>query len=65
MLAGDKAAEHRALDLVGDYHRDPRIALRQWYRDHPQALVLYSYYVNPPAAAAAPLPGKGCQRASW
>ncbi len=42
-----------ALDLVGDYHRDPRIALRQWYRDHPQALVLYSYYVNPPAVAAA------------
>jgi hypothetical protein len=42
-----------AVDLVGDYHQDPRIALRQWYRDHPDALVYYSYYVNPPATAGA------------
>ncbi len=42
-----------AVDLVGDYHRDPRIALRQWYRDHPDARVYYSYYVNPPAGATA------------
>jgi len=38
-----------AVDLVLDYHQDPRIALRQWYRDHPGARVFYSYYVNPPA----------------
>ena len=38
-----------AVDLVGDYHRDPRIALRQWYREHPDALVFQSFYVNPPA----------------
>jgi hypothetical protein len=37
-----------ALDLVGDYHRDPRIELRQWYREHPDARVFFSYYVNPP-----------------
>lgn len=41
-----------AVDLVGDYHRDPRIALRQWYREHPDARVFYSYYVNPPVWAA-------------
>jgi hypothetical protein len=42
-----------ALDLVGDYHHDPRIALRQWYREHPQALVFHSYYVNPPPGQAS------------
>lgn len=40
-----------AVDLVGDYHRDPRIALRQWFSEHPGAPVFYSYYVNPPPAA--------------
>ncbi len=40
-----------AVDLVGDYHRDPRIALRGWYRDNPDARVLFSYYVNPPAGS--------------
>ena len=38
-----------AVDLVGDYYHDPRIALRQWYRDHAEARVFFSYYVNPPA----------------
>ena len=37
-----------AIDLVADYHQDPRIELRQWYRDNPDARVFYSYYVNPP-----------------
>lgn len=37
-----------AVDLVADYHSDPRIELRQWYRDHPDARVFFSYYVNPP-----------------
>ncbi len=41
-----------AVDLVGDYHNDPRIALRQWYQDHPDARVFYSYYVNPPSGAS-------------
>lgn len=40
-----------AVDMVGDYHRDPRIALRDWYAEHPQARVFYSYYVSPPVAA--------------
>lgn len=39
-----------ALDLVGDYHRDPRIELRQWYVEHRGAQVLASYYVNPPVS---------------
>lgn len=37
-----------AVDMVADYHRDPRIELRQWYSDHPDARVFFSYYVNPP-----------------
>jgi hypothetical protein len=37
-----------ALDLVSDYHRDPRLELRPWYQRHPQARVLVSYYVSPP-----------------
>ncbi|MEZ5569337.1 MAG: hypothetical protein R3E54_13510 [Halioglobus sp.] len=37
-----------AIDLVGDYHHDPRIALRAFYAEHPQAAVFISYYVNPP-----------------
>jgi len=44
-----------AVDLVGDYHRDPRIALRQWFSEHPGAPVFYSYYVNPPPAAVGRL----------
>lgn len=40
-----------AVDLVGDYHSDPRIELRQWYREHPAAQVFFSYYVSPPPAA--------------
>lgn len=42
-----------AADLVSDYHRDPRIALRGWYAEHPGARVFYSYYVNPPPALTA------------
>jgi hypothetical protein len=37
-----------AVDLVADYHRDPRIELRAWYDRHPRALVFTSFYVNPP-----------------
>jgi len=37
-----------ALDFVMDYHRDPRIELRQWARANPQALTYFSFYVNPP-----------------
>ena len=33
---------------MADYHRDPRIELRQWYAEHPEARVFFSYYVNPP-----------------
>lgn len=40
-----------AVDLVADYHSDPRIELRQWYREHPDAQVFFSYYVSPPPAA--------------
>ena len=39
-----------AVDLVQDYHRDPRIELRQWYAEHPDARVLVSFYVSPPAS---------------
>jgi hypothetical protein len=41
-----------AVDMVGDYHRDPRIELRQWYAKHRDARVFISYYVNPPAWAS-------------
>ena len=41
-----------ALDLVQDYHRDPRIELRQWYFDHPGARVFASFYVNPPLGSS-------------
>ncbi|MEJ2533497.1 MAG: hypothetical protein P8Y92_17060 [Halioglobus sp.] len=37
-----------AVDLVADYHRDPRIELRAWYDRHPRARVLTSFYVNTP-----------------
>lgn len=40
-----------AVDLVADYHQDPRIELRQWYREHPDARVFFSYYVSPPRGA--------------
>ena len=40
-----------AVDLVADYHRDPRLELRAWYHAHPDARVFTSYYVNPPAGA--------------
>lgn len=38
-----------AVDLVSDYHLDPRIELRRWYREHANAKVFYSFYVSPPA----------------
>ena len=41
-----------AIDLVGDFHRDPRIQLRGWFERHPQARVFVSYYVSPPGQAA-------------
>jgi hypothetical protein len=40
-----------AVDLVSDYHNDPRKALRQWYAGHAGARVLASFYVNPPASS--------------
>jgi hypothetical protein len=42
-----------AYDLLADYQNDPRIELRDWYRQHPQARVLFSYYVNPPRSGMA------------
>ncbi|GAB5450808.1 MAG: hypothetical protein Hals2KO_11360 [Halioglobus sp.] len=42
-----------AWDLVSDYHHDPRIALRQWYAEHRDEHIFYSYYVNPPAGRNA------------
>ena len=38
-----------ALDLVSDYHNDPRRELRVWRAEHPKAPLFFSYYVNPPA----------------
>ncbi len=39
------------VDMEMDFHRDPRIALRQWYAEHTGEKVFASYYVNPPARA--------------
>jgi hypothetical protein len=39
-----------AWDLVVDYHRDPRIALREWYAEHPGQRVFVTFYVSPPAS---------------
>ena len=36
-----------ALDIEADYQRDPRIELRSWYAEHPDAKVWLSYYVSP------------------
>ena len=38
-----------AFDLVQDYHRDPRIELRQWYAENYGARVYISFYVSPPS----------------
>ncbi|KGE03070.1 hypothetical protein [Pseudohaliea rubra] len=40
------------LDIVADYHRDPRIALRSWYAEARPERVFISFYVNPPPGAA-------------
>ncbi len=37
-----------AVDLVLDYHRDPRVALRAWYDEARPSRVFASYYVSPP-----------------
>jgi hypothetical protein len=37
-----------AVDLVGDYHSDPRRELRPWYQEHMEDRIFYSFYVNPP-----------------
>jgi hypothetical protein len=37
-----------AVDVVSDYHNDPRKELRQWYARHADARVFASFYVNPP-----------------
>ncbi len=39
------------LDLEQDFHADPRIALRQWYTEHPDSNVFFGFYVNPPMSA--------------
>ena len=39
------------IDMEMDFHRDPRIALRQWYAEHSGEKVFASYYVNPPGRA--------------
>jgi hypothetical protein len=41
------------VDLELDYHNDPRIALRGWYREHPGERIFFSYYVSPPVGAAS------------
>lgn len=41
-----------AVDLVSDYHNDPRIDLRQWHEQHPDTRIFASYYVNPPPGLA-------------
>jgi hypothetical protein len=37
-----------AVDLVADFHRDPRIEFRQWAAEHRHAGVYASFYVSPP-----------------
>lgn len=44
-----------AIDLVGDYHRDPRVALREWFVQASPSAVYFSYYVNPPPVAGLQL----------
>jgi hypothetical protein len=40
------------VDIELDYHRDPRIELRQWYAEHPDSTVFAGYYVSPPPQEA-------------
>jgi hypothetical protein len=42
-----------ALDLVSDYHLDPRRSLPGWYAEQQPGNVLTSYYVNPPPRSGA------------
>ncbi|MFT4767456.1 MAG: hypothetical protein ACI8RN_000582 [Glaciecola sp.] len=42
-----------AVDLVTDYHFDPRRQLPQWYVEHQPSIVLASYYVSPPSGSGA------------
>ena len=37
-----------AVDLVTDYHQDPRLALRTWYETHGSQPTFASFYVSPP-----------------
>lgn len=39
------------VDMEEDFQSDPRIALRQWYSEHPDSNVFFGFYVNPPASA--------------
>ncbi|MFK8047456.1 MAG: hypothetical protein AB8B81_03370 [Halioglobus sp.] len=39
------------VDLQEDFHADPRIALRQWYSEHPDSNVFFGFYVSPPVSA--------------
>lgn len=41
-----------AVDLVGDYHSDPRRELRPWYQEHMDDRIFFSFYVNPPSHLA-------------
>ncbi|EAQ96530.2 hypothetical protein KT71_05882 [Congregibacter litoralis KT71] len=42
-----------AMDLVSDYHLDPRRKLIAWYGERSPTRVLVSYYVNPPPDTGA------------
>jgi hypothetical protein len=41
-----------AIDLELDFHKDPRIAMREWYTEVRPERVFTSFYVNPPPAPA-------------
>jgi hypothetical protein len=40
-----------AVDMVSDYHLDPRRDLRAWYQQHSADPVFVSFYVSPPPQA--------------
>ena len=41
-----------SVDLVGDYHQDPRQTLRHWYQESQPQRVYMAFYVAPPPAYA-------------
>jgi hypothetical protein len=44
-----------AADLLEDHHRDPRLHLRHWFAQNPDARVLVSFYVSPPPGTSTRL----------